>query len=408
MIEAIICIYFLTIPLFTVNFPISDDFALLDFLNKFIQADNFKEEIQLIFKQHNEHRIVTVKLVFLIYHKLFGSINFIHLAFFGNLAILGIYFALIRQIPEGTDPNKRLALIVACLLFQYGSAESMIWAMASIQNYSALFFTILTMALLKRDILVYFILAMSSAVLATFTQGNGIIILIIGGFYILSQKRYHHFTIWIFVTIAAVYFYFIGYQAPVNHSDPFQFYTQIGNIILFMLAFLGSAFGLGGSNYPLLSNFFLVPTVGIGLWVCLTTLFLSYQKKYQDGNILIWINLFIILTSFTAAVSRVNFGLSQALVSRYHVNSSIIIASTILLCHQYVNFQTIIKSAISNYRSKLLMILFVLYTIFTFPMIYYFSYKIYEPIKNGGILFPIKENAMDILKQARLNGIYGV
>jgi hypothetical protein len=41
-------------------------------------------------------------------------------------------------------------------------------------------------------------------------------------------------------------------------------------------------------------------------------------------------------------------------------------------------------------------------------MIYYFSYKIYEPIKNGGILFPIKENAMDILKQARLNGIYGV
>jgi hypothetical protein len=408
MIEAVICIYFLTIPLFTVNFPISDDFALLNFMNKFIQADNFKEEIRLIFMQHNEHRIVTVKLVFLIYHKLFGTINFIHLAFFGNLAVLGIYFALIRQIPEGSDPNKRLALITACLLFQYGSAESMIWAMASIQNYSVLLFTILTMALLKKDILVYFILAMSSAVLATFTQGNGIIILIIGSFYMLSQKRYHHLTIWIFVTIAAAYFYFSGYQAPVNHSDPFQFYTQIGKIILFMLAFLGSAFGLSGSNYPLLNIFFLVPTAVIGLWVCLTTLFLFYQKKYRDGNILIWINLFIILTSFTAAVSRIDFGLPQALVSRYHVNSSIIIASTILLSHQYFNFQTTIKSAISNYRYKLLMILFVLYTTFTFPIIYYFAYKIYEPIKSGGILYPIKENAVDILKQARSNGVFGV
>lgn len=408
MIEAIICIYFLTIPLFTVNFPISDDFSLLDFLNKFIQADNFREEIQLIFKQHNEHRIVTVKLVFLIYYKLFGTINFIHLAFFGNSAILGIYFALIRQIPVGTDPNRRLALIVACLLFQYGSAESMIWAMASIQNYSALFFTILTMVWLKKDILVYFILAMLFAVLATFTQGNGIIILIIGSLYIFSQKRYHYLTIWIFVTIVAVYFYFNGYQAPVNHSDPFQFYTQIGRISLFMLAFLGSAFGLGGSSYPLLTNFFLVPTVVIGLWVCLTTLFFFYQKKYRDGNILIWVNLFIILTSFTTAVSRVNFGLSQALVSRYHVNSGVVIASTILLCHQYVNFQATTKGAILKYCSKLLMILFLSYTIFTFPMIYYFSFKIYEPIKNGGIIFPIKEEAMDILKQARSNGIYGV
>lgn len=39
IIITIVCVYFSMIPLFAVNFPTGDDIAILDFMNKFKQAD---------------------------------------------------------------------------------------------------------------------------------------------------------------------------------------------------------------------------------------------------------------------------------------------------------------------------------------------------------------------------------
>jgi hypothetical protein len=406
IILAIVSSYYLTVFLFSINFPISDDFALIDFINHYIKTNNLLEKIALFFAQHNEHKIATTKLLFFSYYKLVGPLNFKYLCLIGNLSILGLYLILAKQARDVFITNNLILLVIACLLFQYGSAESMLSAMASISNYSVLLFALLTMDLLKSEKADCFITAIICAVLASFSQGNGLVVFIIAAMYLLSQKRYRIFSIWILIAAVVFYFYFKGYKTSTHQPDPLLFINNLWKILIFMFAFMGSAFGVGGSNYPLLTKVFLVPTVAIGLFVFIVTVFFFYMRKYKDGNILIWINLFIIFTSFLTATSRIDFGLSQALVSRYHINSSLIIISTIILLYQQFTLQKPLKISWPQFSLKYLTTFSMLYLLMTFPLIFFFSYKIYRPARDQEIIFPVKAKAVEILEKAEVNGVY--
>lgn len=58
------------------NFPIADDYeAFFDFNNKFFALNGFWERIGLVFSQHNEHRIATLRIINLTYFYFFGKID---------------------------------------------------------------------------------------------------------------------------------------------------------------------------------------------------------------------------------------------------------------------------------------------------------------------------------------------
>lgn len=405
LIFSIIFVYYLVALLFTVNFPISDDYALIDFINNWIKTNSFSEKVALLFEPHNEHIIFTTKLIFLLYYKILGPLNFIHLSFIGNLTILGIFYIIKSQLPQSFNKRTLIIIMITSILFQYGSAESMLWAMAAISNYSVLLYVLITLVLLRREDIRSFILAVIFATLAAYTQGNGLVIFIIGVLYLLSQRRYLFLVFWVFIAIGVYSAYFQGFTIVENHSNPFNYLANLGTIVLYAFAFLGSAFGIGGSHYPILSTVFLVPTIIIGASLVLITIFFFYKKTYKDGNIFIWINLFIIITSFLTALSRNNFGLSQALVSRYHINSSLIIISTIILLVQYFEANKI-KNPFPKIKIRLITYFFVIYSLSTFPMILYFSYKVYRPIQKGEIIFPRKPEALNILKNAERNNVF--
>ncbi len=402
LIASIIIVYYSVVVIFTENFPISDDFVLVGFLNNFIGLNSFSEKMTLLFKLHNEHRIFLTRVIFLLYYKLFGTLNFTYLCLIGNLAIAGMFYVIIKQLPSELRKNSSIVVIITCMLFQYGSSESMLWAMASISNYYVLFFALLTMNFIAKNSVTNFVLALLFAVLATFTQGNGIVILVIGNLYLLSQRRYRYLCLWMFITGIVCFAYFYGYQSPQHHSDPFAFFANAGKAVIFMLAFIGSAFGVGGSHYQVLTTIFLVPTIAIGIFVCATTLWLFYKKRYQDGNIFIWINLFIILTAFLTALSRLNFGLSQALVPKYHINSNLILISTFLMILQSFS----LKEFKLNKHLKTISLFCVVYVILSFPMVCYFSFIAYGPVREGGIIYPVKSQAVKILKDAEANGVF--
>jgi hypothetical protein len=42
----------------------------------------------------------------------------------------------------------------------------------------------------------------------------------------------------------------------------------------------------------------------------------------------------------------------------------------------------------------------------TFPLIFFFSYKIYRPARDQEIIFPVKAKAVEILEKAEVNGVY--
>ncbi len=409
LIATIVIAYYASVLIFTQNFPISDDFALLNFLNKYEKSNSLSDKVNLLFSQHNEHKIVSTKLFFLAYHQIFGNLNFIWLNFIGNLAILGIYITIIVQFirasNNGTKNNKlfHILLILTCLLFQYGSAESMLWTMASLSNYYTLLFSFISFFFIIKNGVGNFLVAILFATLSTFTQGNGLFVFPIGLLFLFYQKNYKFLCLWAIATAAVSYIYFYNYTLPTAHSSPIQSIKQIYEIVFFTLALLGSTFGTGGSHYPMLTKFFLVPSIVTGISVVGFNIFLGCKGYLKKRSFFFLVNIFLIFTAFAVALSRIDFGYSQALVSRYHINSALILISSFILILQYLDSK---EKIIPGSILRGLSFAGIIYTGLTITILYYFAGHVYFPIRSCDIIHPDKSRARYILKESRLNKIY--
>ncbi len=406
---AIILIFYYTIViLLSYNFPISDDFALLDFVNKIVNYSDINKSLELIYAQHNEHRIVTTKLVYLLDYWFFGEINFRRLALIGNLFHLGTFYIFIKHQPQKIDQKSHLAIFTACLIFQFGSAESIFWSMAAISNYLVLMTALLTLSLLSREPVIHYILAIVFGILAVFTHGNGILVPFIAVVYLMSQKRYYQSILMFFLSLMIIFIYFYEYQSPHGHSNPIDAIKDAGWILIYAISFTGSAFSAGTHpSSPLITGFSTFFTLTIGLCIWVITFYGFYRKIYRDGNIFIWFNFFIILTAIITGMSRINFGLWQATSSRYHIYSNLAIISTIMIVLQYLDSKKYDKHVI-DWFCKILAIFSILYLTLTLIFVPYFYLIVYSPIRSGEIIFPNKEHALEILYKARINGVFSV
>ena len=93
---AALAIYCLTVIRYAYNMPVGDDYdAILNFLNQYFETD-WLSKLQLLFGQHNEHRILLTRLISVIDLSIFGSINFSHLIWLGAgwVATVLAFFAL--------------------------------------------------------------------------------------------------------------------------------------------------------------------------------------------------------------------------------------------------------------------------------------------------------------------------
>ncbi len=407
LLAGVIASYYIIVLACSGNFPIGDDYALLDFLNKTSEAHSAGEFLYLLFSQHNEHRIVTTRLLFLLFQHTFGSINFTFLCLLGNLSIFGIYLLFLKNIPENYARNPYVFLFITCMLFQYGSAESMLWAMASISNYLVLLFAVLAFTFFAgrkdQDI----VIAMVFSMLAVYTQGNGLIVPLVGILMLLGQRRYTASTMMTFVTAGLFFFYFNGYHAPGHHSNPLESAFAPFEILFFAISFTGAVFGVSVPSYPTLTNLSIGVSFAAGLIVCLVTAYAVLKNPRKSAtNILVWINCFVVLTGLVAALSRLNFGVAQALVIRYHVNSSLAIVSTGLLALQLMPDVQYPLNGVAHKAIRRLAWSSTVYLLLSFALVPYFcvvfygSASIRERFSGSSIQFS------EILRKAKALGIY--
>ena len=293
------------------------------------------------------------------------------------------------------------------MIFQFGSAESMLWSMAAISNYLVIMLALLTLSLLSTDDFIHYILAILMCVLAVFTQGNGILMPFIATLYLISQKRYRDSCIMTTIGLLIVFIYFKDYLVPDAHSNPLDALHNLGKILIFALSFTGSAFGVGGSHYPVLTTLSLIPTLTFGSLIWAITGYGFYKKIYFDGNIFIWFNIFVILTSIITAMSRINFGLSQSMVFRYHIYSNLAIISTAMLVLQLLPIKQY-KDYVLERNFKFLAIFSAAYLVATFVLVPYFYFIVYSQIRHGGIIYPDKVQAEMILDNANRSGVFSV
>jgi len=138
--------YWIHLFVFAANVPILDDYdVILDSTNRFLGASGLSRKVAVLWAQHNEHRLVVLRIVALIQYYLLGRINFRQLSFAGSLAWTAGFVLIVREHRKRAQLPLLFYVPLAYLWFSFVHRENTFWAMASLQNYGAMFLSIVAL-----------------------------------------------------------------------------------------------------------------------------------------------------------------------------------------------------------------------------------------------------------------------
>jgi len=323
-----VAIYFMAWDYYAINIPKWDDHPLKGFIVNFASADNWKDKISILYKQHNEHRIALTRLVSWIDFSIFGTLNYRHLMLVGNMLLLGIiplWYVLLKN-------NKKplFALIpVPFILLTLGMWENMYWGMASIQNFGVVMLTVWTIYLCVNPKNGLFALSIPLALLTVSTSPNGFFVFPIGALLIFLTGNRKRLALFVITGAAAIFLYFSSYTRVQSNPET---KASILQIIKGYMAFLGSF----AESFPVADNFRICFLLGIVLFlvavsIVSTTLFRiirnKYPVKFEKITDLFCLGtlLFILGTALIVTYSRAGFGIEGLITSKYKIYSVLLL-----------------------------------------------------------------------------------
>ena len=290
---------------FSTNAPYGDDYDAI--LNATLALDNshsVPEFFHNLTAQHNEHRIVPVRLLSYLYAKLFGTLNFKIMIALGFLQIVALLL-LLGKI-RGDKLDVRTLWPVSLLLFQPSYHETILWAETTWSNTTVILFAFFSLYMLlgKRQVVAGAVLAL----VATYSQANGILTFVAGAAGLLAQQRYRELPAWLVASAVAGFCFFYGYHHPPNHP-PFDLSLPgFWHDVQFFVLQLGSI----GKIRTTCAVF--------GVIMLCAILFLApflWRKQALLGSLI----LFLLMTAASAALARSQMGVKFAVLSRYTIIS---------------------------------------------------------------------------------------
>lgn len=299
LIVIFIIFYFLFNSIFLVNFPNMDDYILLDFTNKFISADSIGQKISLLYSQHNEHRLVVLKIIALAQYYTTGEINFKVLIFVGNLFLIGIFY-LIYLGYRNLNLEKYI-FIPLLLLFNFAHWHNQLWALSGLPNYGWSFFSLLALYFVTKEkdklSLKNFVFAVIFSIFSLYSFGAGISIFPVIFFYLISfkDKKYAvYYTV--FAILSILPYFLLGYSrsATVMTVSPNIFY-----LIVYFFIFTGYL------------SFFIPFLYFVKITI---------ETKFKQNWFFYLICLQIILIGILSTITRSGIEFSWFLPSRYLIN----------------------------------------------------------------------------------------
>ena len=192
---------------------------------------------------------------------------------------------------------------------------------------------------LKLPLGVQFLLAAVCATIATFSGGNGMllwVILWLTNFLRARNKSRIEFLvwscIWLVLTVCAVGLYFHDYRKPTWHP-PLAASHKFLDYLCYLLSFLGSALGRQANTASL------APAIAVGVMLvvifALSMIVLVRRRNYYAlrARAAPWVAVagFAVLSACMACITRIGFGPTQALASRYTTFSLLLPISLIPL-----------------------------------------------------------------------------
>lgn len=322
---------------YAVNIPYWDDYKVQDQLQMLVGQPSIGAKISHLFDQHWEHRIVWTRLVFLAFYKLNGSLNYYGLTLIGVSGLLVLLAILVAGF-------RRLQLPLAYFipvpfwLFTLQSHENLIWAMASVQNFYVLVFAVGTFYTLAQNTGPGRLLAVVLGVLATFTSGNGAIVLIAGLCVLGLQRHWRWAAGWAVLTAGFLLGYFHNYQRVSFFPSPFKYgyLDWVKAFFVFLGGFLdpypySGLMAVGYRNpLTLVVGLGLVLAVGMGYFIITSQVKTRRTAGFQD-DFFAGVALFLLATAAITVFSRVGFaGPGYLLQGRYKIYPALTLSSVYL------------------------------------------------------------------------------
>lgn len=321
-------IYFILINYYAVNLPCHDDYlAILDFLNHF-STSSINGKLESLLSQHNEHRLLSARLIYAAYYLLFGHINFRVLILLGNLQLVGIYVILFSFIKRLIIDNWFWpAMILSICIFDISNFENSFWAMACMSNFGVIFVFLLSLYFYQRDGIVNIAFAFLFQIIVTFSNGNGIIASFCLALFTIFSGNKTKMSSGLVCLLLFVPLYFFHY----NHSAGAKSVSTIPQIFSGIYHFIGAHFTFYRFRYnlymynitcfgmlaifitslplkkkfalytPYLPMFTLLAFIGGTIFVCTTY---RYYATFQPSKYLIYPHL---LTAIAVLFSLIKF-----------------------------------------------------------------------------------------------------
>jgi hypothetical protein len=311
-----------------INVPLLDDYeALLDFLNQVTELKSLSAKASyFLASQFNEYKLFFGHGVAWLQLALYGRIDIRLLCALGNGFILLLAVLLWKMfLPNHKNLTYRMAFFipVSWLLFQLQFAETLNWAMPSLQNLPILFFALGAIYLLLRPGRGAFCGSLVCFILAVASSGNGFLLIPIGVLILMLARRYARVVCWLAVSAGCVAAYAYHYnvmssQSRLNHS---VLSTVIRPRPLYVLAFIGNAaaFPVEG-RYPLLD---ISLSLFLGLLLCAFFVAIARTGYIRRNPLVSCCILFLLLTAVGVAGLRSDLGVAQSLGSRYGIYSAL-------------------------------------------------------------------------------------
>lgn len=201
----------------------------------------------------------------------------------GNLFWIGSFIILTKYFKLKWGTLSFLCLVV--LFFNLNHWENMYWATGSLQNFGVIFLMLLTFYLLHVRPK-YHLLAILLAVLALYTTGNGLYVLIFTTIYLVIRGSWKIRIFSLVYMGILLFLYFRNYQSPSYLSSPLTNIITRPEMVLeyFFSYFSGSIYLLGFYEK------WFVLVLGILIFVLAFGVLI---KTFQSNSFILWLPYFV-------------------------------------------------------------------------------------------------------------------
>jgi hypothetical protein len=264
----------------------------------------------MLLNQHNEHRMVSLRLLLAALTPLTGwnvVVQMYFSLFLQCLTLLGLWL-IFRQL----SPNRSWGFVpIAWLAFCLGQYGNFLYGM-QIVFYIMIATAVWALYLLSRRTLLAYVLALVCAVISSFSINSGLFAWPAGLALLVATRSKKPFIAgWTLMALVTIVLYYDHYVAP--NQAPSLIFTQPSQSVLFFLANAGASLGAGNLYFSLV--------IGLGLLVCLAVyLYGKLRLRVWPSaaeSLALSLILFSLLSSAAITYGRLDLGVAWALISRY-------------------------------------------------------------------------------------------